>query len=275
MKVAHLPPEIELSFPFRALRDRVGAHLASHLFLRLWCDLAFQARLHGETGVYRAQDLPLFCRSVDRADADKLLKECGLVKERENGDLWCPIFYEHNAHLDKSWVPPTSKWLSDWIEFQRRLEASADLAMTSKLPKEAWYLPGGEVVPEGIMNRAMVIIQSIDVILRTRKRDYSTVSVALAQGAAGVALRHSPTKISVVLKRFLAMSRPQLNPMLPPTTEQAVLHFDDLIMLVCPDEGFGSWLKRIETEPNHQNEEEAVSDSIARELSEKLSGIPA
>jgi len=267
--ITHLPADIELSFAYRRLSNLLGQSNAAFVFNRLWLDLAFQTRVHGKAGLYQKAYLHHFSKSTALAgDAIAAAIDSGLVVQNNNGDLFCPIFFEYNAHLDMSYIPPTARWLSHWEKWEAGLAESLKGA-AKKVPQAFWYLPGGEVITESCMNRALVLIHALDFILHRKPRSPKELDMGTVQGACAIVTKHSDVKISVFLKRFMSLSRPRLNPLYPATTEDALLKFEDLLVLTSPDEGFEAWIKRVTT----QNEEENQPEAVGRELAEQLSRI--
>jgi hypothetical protein len=275
--ILHFPAEIELTFPYRRLEDACGKVHSAFVFQRLWSDLGWQTMTHGKSGIYRAAYLPRFCSvmaSLGVKDAAKSLSESGFIDVRENGDWFCPIFFHYNGHLDSSYVPPTLEWMNEWVKFTEKLEVNV-LAFHKLIDETHWFLPNGDVIPESIMNRAIMVTHTLDIILRQSPRDWKTLPKATLQAACHIAQKHSAAKLAVILRRFLAVSRPRLNPLFPPTTEEALRDFEDLVILASPDEGMDAWIKRIEAKALTHEEtptEEAISAEL-RQHADQLSGI--
>lgn len=273
--ITHLPADIELSFPFRVLEEKLGKPLAAYLFLRLWADLAFQTRVHGKAGIYETKWQHHFQKTLEGsgiANATDVLKESGVLRVMDNGDWYCSLFCTYNAHLDRSYIPPTFKYMKDWQVFMDELSKKDEARkLSAKIPALAWYLPNGDVIPESTMNRALVLIHMTDIILHQEQRDYGELDIGVIHAAVSVVSKHSEAVIGVVMRRFLAISRPRLHPLFPPTTEEALARFDDLIVLASPDEGYEAWVRRLEAPPN----EDEGPQGITRELAEAVSGIPS
>jgi hypothetical protein len=278
----NLPSDIELSFPYRDLVSRMGAVKAAFLFLRLWSDLAQQVRTHGRSGICEARFVELYRKSIAEAtvdgDAVAILTECGLVQAQSNGDLLCPIFHDYNEHLDASFVPMASKWLAKWQKFEADMKERAPL-MNTKVPTGAWYYPDGTVITDKEMNRAIVLISTLDLIFKSKPRRPEDMGIGLLQSAAKLVQTHSEVKLSAVLSRAMGITRKKRIPGFPLTTEDAIKRFDDFIILVMPTEGFEAWSKRVSKSPDdHEPSQEKANTAIGRELdtaAAELSGVSA
>jgi hypothetical protein len=275
MTLIQFPAEIELTFPYRELEAKCGRAPAAFVIQRLWCDLAFQTQLHGKAGVYSAGHIPRFCNTmtgIGVPDAAAALRESGFVIVRENGDWFCEMFYHWNGHLDMSYIPPTVEWMNSWVLYVKDCEENALAFQKEWITQPAWYLPSGDVIPDSMMNRVTVLIHLLDRILRRNKREEPLDPVTV-QAAYHVVKNNSPAALSVVLRRFMAVSRPRLNPLYPATTEEALRDFDDLRILISPDEGYDAWIRRIEAKA-FTHEETPSQEAIADELKRLRKDIP-
>jgi hypothetical protein len=278
--ISHIPCDLELMFPYKELVKRLGEVQAAFVFQRLWCHLALQARAHGRSGLYKAEYLPHFEDTTKAVpDAIKALRNSGIVRVIKDGDLFCPLFYHYNSHLDMSFVPPSVKWIGDWDKWREKM-AERGKGQAAWIPKLAWYLPNGETVPETVMNRALVLINILDVILHRYPRQPKDLEVGTIHAAIRVVQRNAEGKLSVVTKRFLAVSRPSKNPLYPPTTEEALEQWDDLVIMISPDDGFEAWMRRIDNlQPietyAEESKHEAVGEAVNNELTEVLARVPA
>lgn len=245
-----IPDDIELSFQFRELNKSFGGK-AWIIFGILWSQLAAQAKTHGRAGMYERRWFHHLCSALEKAGVETAEVEAKLVESemlRESGDdYFCPIFAGCNHEMDWSHIPETSEWSKQWDSFMQTT-ARNGLQVQRKLPKPVWYLPRGGTVPTAVMNRAIVLISTLDQILRTPRKPES-MTPFLIQAAVAVVGDHTDLKLSVVLRRFLSLSRPSLSPKLPRTTEDCLRHFDDLIVGIMPNDGFVDWLKKTDIPP--------------------------
>lgn len=270
--ITHLPADFELWFPYKELAIRLGSPGAAFVFNRVWSDLAFQTRVHGQAGIYKKEYLSHLENSVKEVpDAMRALLNSGFCKERRNGDWWCPIFSCYNYHLDHSYVPADPAWLQAWTDwFNDMMEVGRTLHR--RVRPLAWYLPeNGAAVSEKLMNRALVLCNILDRILTRKARKPDDIAVPTVQNALRVCIKHSDAKLAVITKRFMAVSRPHLNPTLPNTTEYALEHFDDLIVLLLPNDGFEAWHNRIENMKlvdDHIEDPNTIANDISNELGE-------
>lgn len=278
----HFPAEIELTFQYRSMVSDMGPIITAAVFQRLWVDLAFQARVHGNAGLYRAdytaglQDrLNKLFPLAENAGARiaQCLVRSKFIEVRSNGDWYCPLFYEFNNDLDKHYVPPTLAWAKDWTKFMESVKEAAP-TMSNKIPRTAWYRQDGQIIPEIMMNRALVLLNNLDIIIHREAREPQDLPVPLIHAAAEVVAKHGDLKLSAILKRFMAMSRPRQHPLAPPTTEDAIKIFDDLIFFVCPDEGFEAWVKQVERKTD-EHEAESIAENITEELAKHIERIAA
>ena len=281
----HLPAELELTFQYRSLQEELGAAITAAVFQRLWIDLALQTRVHGDAGYYKAFYIPGFVDRLDKlfpklqgigAKIAQSLVRSKLIEVKANGDWYCPMFFEFNGHLDKQHVPPSLMWAKDWEKFWEKLKAVAP-TLNKTVDRTAWYRQDGSTVTESTMNRALVLICNLDTIIRRHAREPQELPVPLIHAACDVVTKHGELKLAAVLKRFMAMSRPRNNALAPSTTEEAIKVFDDLIVFVCPDEGFEKWVNHIEknNEDTGKYEAESTAEDISQELAGELERLKA
>ncbi len=290
-QVTHLPADISLSFQYRDLVAAVGELRAAFLFHRLWSDLAFQSRVHGKAGVYAERHLPYFLSTLLPAgDPDASFQ--ALLDSRllilKDGDAHCPIFADFNLHLDCDWIPPTAAWRYEWNAMVNMLAEDAGRA-THRIPKLARFLPDGGQASDEELRRALWWINTLDRILMTDTgrtkgwsgrgkgvridniRDVQEIPIPTFHRAVEIVRQHSDAALSVILRRFLSLSRPRLNPMLPPTTEEALERFDShLLPLLTPDEGFEAWIKQVDS--MCENPELYADDQRDEDIKRELRG---
>ena len=267
-----LPRDLELSFPFRLLAARRGADAARLLLWRLWFDLAHQSAWHGRSGVFQAGEMPLFLAAV-KGDGDPAtvlsdLVETGWLRPAlEN--YYCPIFADANPQLEAHTIPESEKWLSRWEKLEEELK-SAMPKLLADLPTPAWYWPDQSLIPESVMKRALVILHSLDVILYRKARPVADLGVGVIHAACALASREDPRKLSLLLRRLMAMHRPSLNPLLPHTTEETLERFGDVVFIATPDEGLRVWREQLE---NPRPVQPNPADAIRLEIIEHINRI--
>jgi hypothetical protein len=260
-----IPSDVELSFAFRELARRIGVGKAWTVIGILWSHLAIQARSHRRCGIYEGQWISHLWEVLKRADvpdAAPHLTDSHLI-EPAGKDFYCALFHASNPELDGSYVPDGKSWKLEWEKFRDRqvtdTKQSVDL-----LPAECWIVSGGSI-PASLMNRAWVLVNTLDLITARKGRKPESMTPLTMQAAARVVSQHSEAKLSIVLRRFLSMSRPKNNPILPLTTQECLANFDDLILAVMPTEGFCDWLKKTETPPDYETPKRQA-DAIRDEL---------
>lgn len=269
-----IPDDIELAFPFRELQKRIGKNVWL-VVGRLFCDLTHQAKYHGRCGRYEAKWWPHFLASINNGgiiggeDVEAALLESQFVV-RIGEDYFCELFYRANPQLDRSYIPPTAKWFRDWDKFVTKL-AGRSSQIIDRLPQATWYLPNGDIIAKSVMSQSIVLINTLDIICRRDTRVVEDYTPQLIQTASVICSGHSPIKLSIALKRFLSVSRPFLRAQYPRTTEDCLRRFDDLVLLLLPDEGYEAWQKKIES-PEHETEPQRAT-GITREMLEQ-SRIP-
>lgn len=297
--ICQLPSDIEMSFPYKELVRMTSPQIAAFLTLRLWSDLTMQTRVHGRTGVYQGDLLHHYLESVSsikiakgtlRAE-DVLLRS--KILRKDGDDYFCPIFHEYNAHLDHHYIPPTFPWLHDWTMCQRRVRKHA-IAKLNDVHNMAWTLPDGSHVTKDEMERAMALIYTLDVITcgtvkrygetddvkQTRRhqlRDPERVSIGAAHSAVDVIRKYGDARVATILRRFMSKSRPRLDPLLPPTTEQCLKNWSQLLALIKPDEGWDVWERRLDCNLSHpdDNDPTARTEAIRAELERTAITTPA
>lgn len=267
--------DIELSFPFRELARRIGVGHTWVAIGVLWSHLATQAKAHGRCGVYEGAWISHLWSALQRCDIPTDLIESHLAESRllvkSGDDYFCELFSCMNPELDASYIPDSNSWMLEWNNFKKKQEEKTE-DHVDQLPKEAWQMPDGSIVPRTMMNRAWVLVNTLDIITTRKPRNPKDILPPTMHTALSVIACHNDSRLSVILRRFLAMSRPRMNKALPHTTRDCLANFDDLILAVMPNDGFLDWVKKTEAPPNYRSPQ-IESVAIKKELLEQSNRI--
>lgn len=280
--ITHIPSDIEMTFGYRKLGEQLGVVNAAYAFHRLWFDLGYQASVHGRCGIYLAADLHFLRGRLAPLDGDAAIKAMldSQICEMRGADLFCPIFYHFNAHLDHSWIPSVHEWVFEWRDLVRALKnRKYHFQFHQLVDPLAWQLADGSRVSEEDMNRALRLIQTVDIILRHDKlnsvrnkqggpRTRNELGLGLLQAAIAVVLKYSDTKLSIWLQRFMSLNRPRLDPRFRFSTEEVLRDFEELTWVAAPETGLEQWMNNTALRARFPEnfEQETRVDDIRREL---------
>jgi hypothetical protein len=219
-----------------------SAHiLASHIFMQLWKELAYQAEMNA-LGDFPKAEFGFFFDALNISSTgltaeimtDVLLKS-GLLKEYEK-TYFCPIFFADNTNLSREYKAPsvtahevrTLKIKKDKYEKKAEKEALS-------MPEDYFSEVDGKPVEKFEMNRAIVLIRVIDSILCRPERAKPDFGVGIVHDACRVVRRFDPGQLDAIHLRMLTKRR---TPALPRSTEHFLSNIDSCLLKLNPDDAW-------------------------------------
>jgi hypothetical protein len=211
---------------------------ARMLFTELWVTLGFQCSSHGKTGVFHTEDIEVFDRSTGIRDGVKMLKRAGILKDRKSRGLpfvFCELFAKFNWEIDKDHIPQ-NRLASAWQHFAKKygdLKTNGTKGIQRKILK-------ADLTSEQY-NAAVVLVRTIDAILKFDDRTEEEWTPGLVQDAHVVCERTEEIKRHVFLK-FFYVHRGGLS--FPRDTGYVLRNWTEIVWKNMPNDGWVEWDKR-------------------------------
>lgn len=243
----HIPSDFERLPEYRmlccALKERLPASgaipsptaieaMATHLWMRLWVELTYQARTTNRPG-WLGDGRRLFEESVGALFGDdcppaKLLLEAKVLEERE-GALYCAAFAACNQDKAGNFVKGEKRgqMRSEFVRQEKELLQNA-LAMAQLLPPEKFRKVDGTEMNSEEAKAAMLVIQRIDRALRQPVRNPGAHTQGLVADACAVQLKHGTEQIKNVCFWLLEARE---HPATPKTAEQILAKWDEVLVM--------------------------------------------
>jgi hypothetical protein len=239
-----LPRDFQAYSCYRRLRDMIGDNAALCLFVRLWVELGYQIDVHGGSGVFSKKEAQAFLDSLPigpekTAAFGSLVNSQCLIPSGE--DYVCPMFVLANKDLDANYVPDSQRaqLLSAFNKRIQKIDKNA-IPFTATIPPECWSVDD-RIMTQEEMKRAVMLIKTIDAVLRSPDRQAYDYTPGLCQAALQVTKDYTENKLHVILRTmFIKRSTCGLNR----STEYYLNHFEDVVLKLMPDEGFIKWSKK-------------------------------
>jgi hypothetical protein len=216
------------------------------LWFALMVQLGYECESTGVAGFLADSDEFIFVKSLhfpcDTPIA--ILEKSGLLL-KEKGGWRCPIFEFYNAELDSSFVPPDVD--ANWKTFRSGQKAMLEETpqLLQDMPPTSWFLEDGRKLEEPEMRRVVMLVKSVDAILRVGKRGPTEYDLPHVHAAAAIIRDYSDVKIMVILKRGFEVTRKRGLPVgLPRNTLRFLQRWEDVIAAIMPSDGFERWAKR-------------------------------
>lgn len=213
-------------------REQIEA-VATHLWMRLWVELAYAAERTNQPGLLNAEAALLFNGSLDGLFGDDvepvaLLAEARVLDPHADnaGEFFCARFEDLNAHLagDYRNKEEVGAVKSAIVRRQPRLERDA-VAQGNLLPLAVFKRRDGSEIDETTRNRCMVMIANVDNALG-RERGRRTIEYTeglIADACAAVESGRDPEQ----MKNFYCwLAHNREKPLIPKTAEQILTEFD-------------------------------------------------
>lgn len=217
------------------------------LFVKLMVHLGYEVESSGAAGFMSEEDDFIFQRTIPfQCDQPMtLLTACGLLKKVPGG--WeCPLFLYYNASLDPNWIPDDTD--ESWKTFRngQAMMAKDAPSIAESLPAQSWYIDQARVTDDR-MNKILMLVKTIDAILKTGKRSPSQFEPPLIQASNWVLTEYSDVEVSVILRRAFEVSRRKN---LPPGFNRSTIVFlekwEDAVKLLMPADGYVKWQRKIQ-----------------------------
>ena len=239
----NLPVDLERLPEYRLLCGQLRARgsvaslpppevFASHLFLRLFVELAYAARSTNRPG-YLGPAKALFEESVGAMFGDDckplaLLQACTLLEERD-GDLFCSLFARGNEHLAGNHISKEKRGQRR-SEFVRQEKELTHLALTQVqlIPPLKFRRADGTVLTPVEVSKAMLVVTRVDRALKQPNRQPGEFTEGLIADAAAVGMAHSQDTIKEVCFWLLEARE---HPGTPKTTEQILAQWDSMMVM--------------------------------------------
>jgi hypothetical protein len=227
-----LPASLEQSLPFRRLRalpEGQSLDAAAALFL-VWRIFGFlrQCVQPGLVGWLTTRDRTFVEGDLKTPGAFDLLVEAGFLVAVEGG--WrCPLFEEHNAHLDPARVTKESKG-GNAAKFHRVLDRSdkAGPAQLAFVPADHFVRADASVLTPDELNDARNVVNALDGMLdRHRGTGAADWPRELILAADAVARAHGYDAVRDVCLAIASCGQGQ-NHLVPTNAEQCCQRFADL-----------------------------------------------
>lgn len=226
---------------FVRLRKVLGDSSAVIVVDGLWTQLGYQLEIHGASGFFEFKDAELFLRSLPIPQDQKpvvmsALLESGFLRVQGH-DFDCPLFLYYNPELDKNYIPDANKW---YIYDRARNQMEEDKSATvTKLPKDCWFVEETRVMP-GDMNRIVMLVKTVDGILKLGRRAPEEYDTPLIHAALRVIQSHTDARLDIILKR-LWIKRSTNG--IPRNTVAVLNQFEDVLVAIMPNDGFLNWAR--------------------------------
>jgi hypothetical protein len=240
MSLLHLPLDHESWHEFRQLRQSVGHALASHMFIRLFVELGYQAQAGIRLGLLEEKAIELFLDSIAEASGARpegphggrpqglqALLSAGLLLPTEGGYL-CPRFAQLNPHLDPSHEPMHVKgWKTSKLNRDLRKYGGMALQQSLMIPDEVWTRPSGQKMEYEEIRQIMLLVRACDGALGRPERPHNSngFTQMLVQNAWRIVTEFSPEQIDSIVRGIMAC---RSHPAIPPTTEQLLPKFKEI-----------------------------------------------
>lgn len=248
MSDLRLPLDFERTHEFRllvnALKSKavVGANLpeksfdasAVFIYLRLFVELAFLARTTNRPGYLTQSGKTLFESTLEPmfgADchAADLLHESGILETAQgaDGEMYCPVFAQLNAHCAGNYVGKEKRGnIASLYERRKHTTAQEALQQALMLDKEIFRKREGGVMTDSEINRAMVLIKTLDNALGYA-RPIKHYTEALVADAFEVSAKYA-REPEILRSMFIWIMTNRTEPALPKTTEQILTQFETI-----------------------------------------------
>lgn len=249
-----LPRGFRHAPPYRRLLTLVGDNdqRATHLFITFWVDLAYQAEHYGKPGFFAHQEVESFTKA---GGAIELLLESNMLKPAGD-DYFCGWFAKVNREMDPDYIDRRIRNTVNRKYDEGRIRAlKGSENLMNSLPEDAWLSDTGKHSPQD-MNRAVVLIRTLDTITDRDVRTLEQFSVELVKEALYVCSLHPASKLEFILKRIYANKHDVVGkqqrkpPVLSNITEKLLADFSTVVLQVWPDEGWYMWEKKFDEEGN-------------------------
>lgn len=237
-----LPRDFESYNCFRKFKSLIGHHSTAHekavyVFVKLWTELGYQVDIHGGSGVFKNSERELFGDSIgDPAHFDKLVQSEVLIPSGE--DWVCPMFTMTNRELDKDHIPFTAR--GRLVQNFNRKHAKLSKAATpfvAKLPPESWTLEGGATIKPDQMRRIVMLIKTIDSVLRLTDRLPENYTPGLIHDTLRVVTNYSDDKVTIIMRRLHIKKTTGMRR----STDYLLANFDEMVAKIMPDDGYVQW----------------------------------
>ena len=233
--------DIALTNQFWRLKKLIGEEHAWVLWIHLWINLALQAEfVHGAVGHFAGSEEKAFREGlpIPIDDPITVLLKAGFL-EVESGGWSCKMFLNGNEKMDWDYIEAdTDERVELWRQGLQRVCSETPEAIRS-LPVECLTDKDGNPIPTDRLTRAVMLIKTLDGVLKFARRKPEQFSVRLVQAAAAVVERFpDDLQREVILKRFFFKRSIKG---FPRQTERLLHDWDQAMMLVYPDEGWQRW----------------------------------
>jgi hypothetical protein len=245
MATMHVSVDFESYPEFRMLSSLLSAHaqskvahiasaMAHFLHNRLWVELSYQASVTSRPGYLNSKAVTLFQNSVGMYFGDdcppvEILKQSGWLKVQngvESEELYCERFARECAHLAGNYTSREVKGaVASALERNKKHIAREATAQGMLLPPEVFKKRDGTKLNDVEINRAMVVIKTLDNCMKASSRPKGAYTEGLIADAAAVVDKYS----AEALREFyvwLTINREK--PLVPRTSEQVLARFDEV-----------------------------------------------
>jgi hypothetical protein len=234
---------------FSKLSKLLGEGSALIVIEVLWVQLGYQVEIHGTSGFLAQGDVEIYLRALPIPDPQKpevmpaLLASEWLKPRGEHYE--CPLFFHYNPEIDKDFIPDDSRhYLFDRAREQYLHESSGVVA---NVPPDCWTVSDDVKITPAEMNRIVMLVKTVDGILRLGKRESHEYDMALVHTGYRVIQQFTELQLGIILKRLWLKKNARG---IPRNTVQLLNDFDNVMIAIMPNDGFLKWARR--TDPNAQ-----------------------
>lgn len=245
-----LPRDWESLPPVRRLLAACAGsrHRAAFEFLALWTSLAYQVMQHGRPGWFHPDEVESFNATSD-AGAFERACACGLLAPAEGRPGWwfCKLFADANYTLADDWVPADEqRFLIQKVREGMAKASKKAMGVINQLPESVWLKLDQSTATFGERNRAIVLIRTVDATCRLAERKPEEFTDGLIADALRVVQGHPPAKLEAILRRLYFRQRShQPCAAVPKDPEQLLRHWEDVIQMIAPEEGWDAWERSV------------------------------
>jgi hypothetical protein len=220
---------------------------ATHIWMRLWVELGYQAQITNRAGWLSKNAAALFERSLEPMFGDdcrpmNLLVEAGCVTEEilrapgdpagasaASGNYFCERFAKANAHLAGNFRSREERGAAaSALERNKNKIAHEAQAQAMLLPTEIFKRRDGSAMAQGEVDRSMIMIKTLDNCLKAPGRSKKHYTEGLIADAGQAVSVHQNSELR---EFYVWLSLNREHPAVPKTAEQILAEFEKYFRL--------------------------------------------
>ncbi len=245
----NLPRDWESLPPVRRLLTACAGNRprCAYEFLLLWTSLAYQVMQHGRPGYFNPDEIITFDALVDEGAFQRLCEAQLLTPDEARPGWWfCKLFADANYSLADDWVPDDERrYLVQKVREGMRQASKKAMGVINQLPDSVWMKLDSTTASFGERNRAIVLIRTVDATCKLAERKPEEFTDGLVSDALRIVQGHAPDKLESLLRRLYFVQRSRKPcASVPKDPEQLLKHWDDVICMIAPEEGWDAWERK-------------------------------